>query len=296
MKIYDSFMFFDEEMLLDLRLNILNKYVDKFIITESKYTHKGELKELTFNINKYEQFKNKIIYNVVSELPPNIEPINEEDDKKTREIKFINNSYRRENHQREVAAKCLDEANPEDVILINDIDEMPNLENINFNKISNKIIMFKQKMFYYKFNLLYESKFWYGSRACRKKNLKSPQWLRNVKEKKYPLWRLDIAFSKTKYNDIYYVENGGWHFTYMKSPEGIEKKLSNFLHYREFEESGLSLIDIKNMVKNRKVIYDHSIDQRDYKWSGNKTLKKVDLSEMPKYLKDNYKKYSSLLE
>ena len=82
----------------------------------------------------------------------------------------------------------------------------------------------------------------------------------------------------------------------MKSPEGIEKKLSNFLHYREFEESGLSLIDIKNMVKNRKVIYDHSIDQRDYKWSGNKTLKKVDLSEMPDYLKNNYKKYNNWLD
>ena len=57
-------------------------------------------------------------------------------------------------------------------------------------------------MFYYKFNLLHENFVWYGSKICKKKHLLSPQWLRNVKAKKYPLWRIDILFSKTKYNDI----------------------------------------------------------------------------------------------
>ena len=132
---------------------------------------------------------------------------------------------------------------------------------------------------------------WYGSRACRKKDFISPQWLRDTKHKKYPLWRLDIILSKTKYSSIHYVENGGWHFTNIKSPEEIEKKFSNFLHHQDFEDSGLTLDDVKEMVENKKVLYDHSVDQKDYKWSGKTTLKKISLSEMPDYLSENNKKY-----
>ena len=296
MKIYDCFMFFDEEMLLDLRLNILDQYVDKFVIIESAFMHSGRSKKLNFDINKYQKFKEKIIYNVVNNNPTNIIPVSENDDKKTREIKLINNSNKREHYQREAAQKTLEEADPDDWILINDIDEIPNLKEINLNKIKKKIILFKQKMFYYKFNLLYQTKPWFGTRACKKMNFISPQWLRDVREKKYPLWRFDIAFSKTKYNDICHIENGGWHFTNIKSPEDIEKKLSNFLHHHEFEESGLKLNDIKEMMKNKKIIYDHSVDQRDYKWSGNKSLQKIDPSEMPDYLCENYKKYTKWLE
>ena len=289
-------MFFDEEMLLDLRLNILDKYVDKFVITESAFMHSGRSKKLNFDINKYQKFKEKIIYNVVNNNPTNIIPVSENDDNKTREIKLINNSNKREHYQREAAQKTLEEADPDDWILINDIDEIPNLKEINLNKIKKKIILFKQKMFYYKFNLLYQTKPWFGTRACKKMNFISPQWLRDVRERKYPLWRFDITFSKTKYNDICYIENGGWHFTNIKSPEDIEKKLSNFLHHHEFEESGLKLNDIKEMMKNKKIIYDHSVDQRDYKWSGNKSLQKIDPSEMPDYLCENYKKYTKWLE
>ena len=151
-------------------------------------------------------------------------------------------------------------------------------------------------MFFYKFNLLYEKIAWYGSRVCKKKYLISPQWLRDTKHKKYPLWRIDIMFSKTKYNSIHHVENGGWHFTNIKTPEDIKNKFSNFLHHQEFEASGLQLNDIKEMVNMKKVIYDHSVDQRGYKWKGDASLKKVSLSEMPNYLSENYKKYSDWLE
>ena len=151
-------------------------------------------------------------------------------------------------------------------------------------------------MFYYKFNLLYPSSPWFGSKACKKKYFVSPQWLRDLKHKKYPLWRIDILFSKKKYNNIVYVYDGGWHFTNIKSPEDIEKKFLNYTHHYEFEQSGLKLSDIKNMVNTRRVIYDHSIDQRGYKWKGDKSLKKVSLSEMPNYLSENYKKYSDWLE
>ena len=62
MKIFDCFMYFDEDLLLDLRLNILDSFVDKFIIVESNLTHTGNLKKLKFNINKFEKFKHKINY------------------------------------------------------------------------------------------------------------------------------------------------------------------------------------------------------------------------------------------
>ena len=289
-------MFFDEEMLLDLRLNVMNKYVDKFVITEASYMHSGKSKKLIFDINKYSKFRDKIIYNVIDEQPSNIEILNKNDDKETKGRKLINNSNKREHYQREMAKKSLKEAEPDDIILINDVDEIPNLKGIDFRKINKKIIIFKQKMFYYKFNLLYETFPWHGSRACKKKNFISPQWLRDTKQRKYPFWRLDTIFSKTKYRSIHYVENGGWHFTNIKMPEDIEKKFLNFLHHQDYEESGLNLNDIKEMVKERRILYDHSIDQRGYKWKGSKTLKKVELSEMPEYLSENYKKYSNWLE
>lgn len=68
-------MFFDEEMLLGLRLKTLNKYVDKFIIVESKYTHSGDKKKLIFDINNYTEFKNKINYIVIEDPPEDIEDI-----------------------------------------------------------------------------------------------------------------------------------------------------------------------------------------------------------------------------
>ena len=133
-------MFFDEEMLLDLRLNILNKYVHKFVITEATYMHSGKTKKLIFDINPFSKFKDKIIYIVVDKQPANLEIINENDSNDTKGSKLINNSVKRENFQREMAKDSLDKSADEDIILINDIDEIPNLNEINFNNISKKII------------------------------------------------------------------------------------------------------------------------------------------------------------
>ena len=296
MKIYDCFMFFDEEMLLDLRLSILSKYVDKFVITEATYMHSGKSKKLTFDINKFSKFKDKIIYNVVDKQPSTLELITKEDSNEIKGSKLINNSLKRENYQREMGKVTLDLAEDEDLILINDIDEIPNLDKINFNNINKKLIIFKQKIFCYKFNLQYENLIWHGSKACRKKNFISPQWLRNVRHRKYPIWRFDILFSNKKFNDIYYVNDGGWHFTNIKSPDDLEKKFSNFLHHQDFEASGLQLEDIKEKVRSKKVLYDLGMDQRDFKWGGKKKLSKVDISEMPEYLSQNMQKYSDWFE
>ncbi len=79
MKIFDCFMFYDEEMLLDVRLNTLDKFIDKFIVVESKFTHSGKKRDLLFDIKKYQKFKDKINYLVVESLPKDIEAINSYD-------------------------------------------------------------------------------------------------------------------------------------------------------------------------------------------------------------------------
>jgi len=190
MKIYDCFQFFDEEMLLDLRLNILDKYVNKFVITEATYTHNGKSKKLVFDINKFSKFKDKIMYIVVDKQPLDLLTIDDKDidEQDTRGQKLIFNGYKRDNYQREMAQEALNNIEPNDWIIINDIDEIPNLKEVDMRKIKKKILIFKQKISYYKFNLIYSDVTWFGSKACKKKHFISPQWLRNVKHKKYPLW------------------------------------------------------------------------------------------------------------
>ena len=296
MKIYDCFMFFDEDMLLDLRLNIMDKYVDKFVITEATYMHNGNKKKLNFDINKFKKFKDKITYIVVDDHPSDLFSVNEKDTEESKENKLILNGYKRDNFQREKAMLGLDDIHENDWIIINDIDEIPNLKNINLTKISNKFVIFKQQIFYYKFNLLYSGIPWFGTRACKRKNFISPQWLRNVKHRKYPFWRLDTFFSKNKYSDIHIVNDGGWHFTNIKSAEDIEKKLLNYAHHYEFEQSGLNVNDIKKKISEKKIIYDHSTDQRRYKWGSEKTLETLNISKMPDYIVNNLEKYSNWIQ
>tara|TARA_B100001123_G_C15180675_1_gene975229 strand:+ start:85 stop:915 length:831 start_codon:yes stop_codon:yes gene_type:complete len=276
----------------------MNQYVDKFVITEATYMHNGKTKKLNFDIKKYSKFKDKIIYIVVDKEPPDLFEIYESDKNKNdrRGQKLVLNGYKRDNYQRQMAADSLKNIDPDDWIIINDIDEIPNLENIDFGKIKNKIVIFRQQMFYYKFNLLYPEIYWYGSKACKKKEFISPQWLRDLKHKKYPFWRVDTIFSKKKYNNIIHINNGGWHFTNIKSAEDIQKKLLNYTHHYEFEQSGLNIEDLKKKITEKKIIYDHGVDQREPKWKSEKTLTKTDLENMPLYLRENYRKYSNWLE
>ena len=100
MKIYDCFMFFDEEMLLDFRLNYLNKYVDKFVIVESAFTHSGKKRSLLFDIEKFKKYKEKIIYIAIEKEPENLQEIYEADNKDKKNQKYILNAIKRENYHR----------------------------------------------------------------------------------------------------------------------------------------------------------------------------------------------------
>jgi len=296
MKIYDCFMFFDEEMLLDLRLNIMDKYVDKFVITEATYMHSGKPKKLFFDIKKFKRFEDKITYIVVEDQPKDLLKINSYDSEDTKLKKMTDNAKKREIHQINKVSEGLMNADTDDVILISDLDEIPNLKNLNFEKIKKKMIFFKQKMYYYKLNLLYDSFEWHGSKACKKKYLHTPERLRSAKNKKYPLWRFDIIFSNFKHNSIHFVNEGGWHFSNIKSPENLEKKMLNFLHHVDYQQSGLKLEDLKKSIEEKKVIYDHSIDKKENKWKKGKKLKKSELKEMPEYVNKNIEKYKDWLD
>ena len=196
MKIYDCFMYFDEDLLLDLRLNYLDKFVEKFVITEATYTHNGDRKNLKFDINNFKKFKSKITYIVVDKQPNNIKEILKSDSEVERGEKLILNGMARDYFQRENLRKGIEAANDNDLILISDLDEIPNLNNLNFSKINNNLIIFEQKMFYYKLNLFYEDFKWQGTKGVKFKNFISPQWLRNIKGKKYPSGELIPGFQK----------------------------------------------------------------------------------------------------
>ena len=296
MKIFDCFMYFDEDVVLDVRLNILNKFVDKFIIVESRYNHKGEERQPLFDISKFNKFKDKIIYILKSNQPENIEEIQTKDNENEIYRKSIFNALKRENLQRNNIISGLTDANHDDLIIISDLDEIPNLENINLKKIRNKLIFFEQHMIYYKFNLKLENYTWFGSKACKFKNLRSPQWLRDIKTRKFPWWRIDTLFSIRKYNDIYFVKNGGWHFSYLKKPEEIEKKLKSYLHHCDYDRNPLGVEKIKKIVDEKKPIYDLKVDQRKNKFEAENQLIRIKTDLMPSYLVDNLEKYKEWID
>ena len=292
MKIFDCFMFYDEEMLLDVRLNVLNKYIDKFIIVESTFTHSGKKRELVFDIKNFQKFKDKIIYHVVDKKPQGLEEVNIYDTDHIKENKVIMNAVRFENGQRHAIGNLLKSADANDQIIISDLDEIPNLESVNFSQINSKIILFRQKMFYYKFNLILENMIWCGSKSCKMKNFLFPQWLREVKDKKYPLWRIDTIFSNKKYNNVHFVENGGWHFTNIKTPEEIDKKLRSYMHHPEYDQSNIGPKEIDKMIKERKPVYDLMANSSEVKDRSNTKLKVIDVNELPLFIRQNQDKYN----
>ena len=289
-------MYFDEEVVLDVRLNTLDKYVDYFVIVESSFTHKGDNKNLMFNHNKFEKFKNKIIYLVYDKQPKGIEAVNENDSEDEKSIKYILNAALRENGQRNFIQNGLNKAEDNDIILISDVDEIPNLSEVNFNNISEKIIMFHQDMFYYKFDLKIPNLLWTGTRGCRKKYLLSPQWLRNVKDRKYFPFRIDILFSEKKYSSIKFISNGGWHFSNIKTAKEIEHKLKSYLHHREFDQQSLSVEEIQNIIENKKAIYDLKVDKRANKIGDGSKLVKIKFEKLPIYIQQNKHNYMKWLD
>lgn len=254
-------MYFDEDLILNLRFNILDKYVDKFIIVEATRDHAGNQKKLNFDIKKFSKFEKKITYIIVEDIPKTVKYYK----------KGWSPNFFRENFHRNAISRALTECGENDLILISDADEIPNLdilENINFKRFA----IFNQKNFLYKINLL-NSNNWLGSSICYKKYLKSPQWLRNKRFLRRGFLRK--IFFKTKI-----LEKGGWHFSFLKTPEDISKKMKAYSH-GEY----LKLTDVK-FIKE-------SIDMKRFFITPDKELIKVPIDKsFPEYIRDNKKTLS----
>jgi len=288
-------MYYDENVVLDIRLNYLDKFVDKFVIVESQYAHNGEKRKLLFNINNFKKFSKKIIYIILRKEPNDLIKINKNDFSDTNPVKVLN-AVKRENFQRNFILKGLKSAEKNDIIIISDIDEIPKLDKFNFKIVSNKIYFFEQKYFYYKLNLFDPKKNWYGSRLCRFDNLLSPQWLRNLKTKNYPFWRLDVIFNEKKYFNNIFIKDGGWHFSYLKKPNDIKKKLKTYLHHVEYELNPISVKRIGTIIKSKKAIYDLNLDKRiNNRFSTGSKLKKFKFNQLPDYIKKNKVRFKKWL-
>ena len=259
MAIFDCFQYFNEDHIADLRFNILDEYVDFFVIVESTVNHQGQTRKLHFDKNKYKKFQNKIVYIEVDDTPDNIKK------------PHTGGESLVEQHQRNSIMKGLNKSQDNDLIILSDVDEIPDLNKLKvFDK--NKYAVFSQKMFMYKLNLLnLNENNWHGSKICLKKNLKSPQWLRNLKFKKYPFWRID------KQKNLQIIDNGGWHFAYLQDVRNISKKIKSFAH-GEFNKA--EIVSEKNI--ELKINQGEDVLGRGYK------IKKIEIdSSYPKYIINN---------
>ena len=269
MKIYDCFSYWDEDLLVDLRLNILDKDVDYFVIVEGNKTWQNNFKKLQFDINNFKKFKDKIIYIPVENMPDGENP------------------WIRENFQRNCIARGLNNSKDDDLIIISDADEIPNLKNVRDYIKDKRYAVFRQKAFYYKLNMKNITlPDWYGSRICKKKYLKSPQWLRNLKFKKRPFWRID----KYRLNSI--IENGGWHFCNLKTPNNLVYKYQNMAETKDdfFAKDGVDgKIDLKYLTVEQ---IEESIKKGRNLVGKKEYFKKVEIdNSYPKYILDNLEKY-----
>jgi len=222
--IYDCFTFFNELELLEIRLNELNPYVDKFLIVESTYTFAGRSKKLNFDNSLFSDFVNKIIYIVVEDMPNN------------------GNAWHNEFYQRNQIMRGLGTCEESDIIIISDLDEIPNLKFSLERLYDGKRYGFNQLFYYYYLNMKNTAENWIGSKCLSFSDLQktTPQEVR--------MGGVDSL-----------VKDGGWHFSYMGGIERIKYKLENGSH-QEFKDLSkdhvISSIDLKkSMFDDRPSIF-----------------------------------------
>ena len=294
MRVFDTTTFFEEKLMMDLRFNILDPFVDKFIVCEATFSHSGKKKEIKFDKKDFPKFEDKIVHIIINE--DQVEKTYNQNDNSN----FLRqNSIKRIETQRNYIGKALEDADKNDYIIYSDNDEIPDLSKIDFKSNKAKIILFKQKLFYYKFNLAYPKIDWFGSKSCKLKDLKNISWLRNIKNRKYNLFRLDTLFSKMKYTNLKIIEDGGWHFTNLKTPEELLRKYLNDEMHSEFELKNDDLKAIEYKIKNKFINYDHLLDTKssnEKKQNNRFDLTKVNLDILPNYILNNLEKYKSWID
>jgi beta-1,4-mannosyl-glycoprotein beta-1,4-N-acetylglucosaminyltransferase len=257
MKIIDCFPFFNELDLLEIRLNSLAPYVDRFVLTEMPVTHSGNPKPLYFEENK-ERYKDFPITHIIVE-----------DDKNyvIEKGKYSGNAWRLEHYQRECLMQGLTGCDPEDIILLSDLDEIPNLIEWNGNEGA-----FKQKLYYYYLNCFTNTGLWKGTQAYKYKNIKTLTHVRNHRNSNPTV-----------------LINGGWHFSTIGSADQIRYKIESFAHTEldtdYFKEN------LEENIKNLKDPYERAPAGWDsypeYKFT-------IEMPNGPQWLLDNKERYPDL--
>lgn len=249
-KVYDCFIFYNELDLLELRLNIMDPVVDHFVIVEASTTHKGEPKLWYYQENeqRFDKWKDKIIY-IQVDLPDNYEEFAYIDDTAGTEFSFHhwchnlimkdittkgffktdNPVHGREQYQRSATIMGLFDAEPDDIIMLSDIDEIGNPDTIQVilnNFDPSRVYALRQNSYYYKLNLLKETH-WVGQRIATlaKFNEITPDQYRHVR---------DII-----------VEKGGWHFSFQGNSEQVRNKLIQYSHCDLATEEVLEHLDTR---------------------------------------------------
>ena len=260
-KIIDCVTFFDENYIFDFRYNVIKEFVDYFIICESKFDHKGNSKKINFDPTK--KYTNTKVKHIVLETP----------------FPKNTNPWQNQAIQREFILENINFVDDDDYIFFSDPDEIPNPKILKNFKLKKKYGIFMQKFYNYKFNLFnkYESP-WEGTRVCKKKNLKSIDFMREkviTKNLKYSFLRFD------KEKNLEFFLDGGWHFNNIMDPEKISVKLKTFAH-AEFSGEEFSSAEI---IKNK-------IDKKIDLFNRGHAYEVVKINEeFPKYLLDNLNKY-----
>lgn len=282
---YDSFIFYNELDLLEIRLNILYDYVDFFIIVESTKTFTGKNKPLFYKENeeRFKKFKDKIFYFVVEDCPDTFEEVERRilteknplkleilrDCMETPQIPKDNSQaqWLREFYQKESMKIALSEigANDEDICYISDLDEIWNPE---IEILTDPIKVVKMEQIVYSMYLnLRSSEKWAGTYVSRYSRLKNSV-----------LNHLD----NPSVTESIFIPNGGWHFTFQGGPEMIINKIENYGH-QELNNS-----HIKNGIFDR---YQNGSDilNRSHHYQ-------IDNQNLPKYILNNPEKFYNFLK
>ena len=265
-KIIDCITFFDNNFMFDFRYNVMKKYVDKFVICESLYDHRNNKKGINFDPEKKYINDPKIIHIVLEKPFP----------KNT-------NAWQNQAIQRDHIIKKLNFAQDNDFIFFSDPDEILNPEVLKNFDLKKKYGIFLQSFFNYKFNIFnpYESP-WEGTKVCKKKDLKSIDFMREKVRKKnlrYNFFRFD------KEKNIQIFENAGWHFNNVMSPEMISKKLKTFAHNEYSSEEFSSVETIRAKIYEKVDLFNR-----------NEKYEVVKIDEgFPKYLLDNLLKFKDYI-
>ncbi|MFI5203079.1 MAG: hypothetical protein ACHQF2_01185 [Flavobacteriales bacterium] len=290
--VVDCFTFFNELDLLEIRLNELNPVVDKFVLVEATHTHQFKPKPLYYAENKerFSNFHNKIVHVVVDKYPPNPE----------------NTPWIYERHQRNMIAEGLKGFSDDDFILVSDLDEIPRPSSIQQALKNDGMSIFIQDCYYYFINCINSSPQgndepykWTGTVMARKKlidNKFSPQFLRDVSihalSANHPRFISRMVWKWWKFKKltlkgvpVHFMQNAGWHFSYLGGVDRIIAKIESFAH-NEFNKP-----EFKNPERIGEAIRNgEDIFGRGYTYS----FVKVD-DTYPTYILNNLKKFSSLI-